>query len=97
MFRRQKFTVVLFLALMVLLSIFKVQAQTVTTGTLIKKMANLKHLIEYPEPSFINMQFSSYDRRSDPGQKGGMPIMMDLVVSLFPIFKRCWRNRGKMG
>lgn len=39
-------------------------AQTITTGTLIREMTDLKALVEYPHPAYRSIQFSSYDRRS---------------------------------
>jgi hypothetical protein len=38
--------------------------QTVTTQTLLQEMVDLGRLAEFPEPSYKNVQFSSYDRRS---------------------------------
>ncbi len=38
--------------------------QTITTQSLLQEMIDLGHLAEFPEPSYKNVQFSSYDRRS---------------------------------
>ncbi len=39
-------------------------SQTITTGTLIREMVDLRSLVEYPDPAYRSVQFSSYDRRS---------------------------------
>ena len=38
--------------------------QSITTGSLIREMVDLRRLAEFPEPSYRTVQFSSYDRRS---------------------------------
>ncbi len=41
---------------------------TITTGTLVREMVDLRRFCEYPQPTFKTVQFSSYDRRSSvPG------------------------------
>jgi hypothetical protein len=43
----------------------------VTTGSLLDEMIDMHRLTRFPEPTFKNIQFSSYDRSSDvPGGKG---------------------------
>lgn len=39
-------------------------SQTITTGTLIREMVDLKSLVEYPDPAYRSIQFSSFDRLS---------------------------------
>lgn len=39
-------------------------SQTITTGSLVREMVDLKSLAEYPDPAYQSIQFSSYDRRS---------------------------------
>jgi len=46
-------------------------SQTITTGTLIREMVDLKSLVEYPDPVYQSFQFSSYDRRSVHPDKPG--------------------------
>lgn len=41
-----------------------VSAQTITFGTLVDEMTDLRALARYPEPGYRTIQFSSYDRRS---------------------------------
>ncbi len=52
---------VLFLSLLTSNLLF---SQTITTGTLIREMIDLRSLVEYPDPAYRSVQFSSYDRRS---------------------------------
>ncbi len=40
-------------------------AETVTTGSLVREMADLARLAEFPEQPYRTIQFSSYDRRSE--------------------------------
>lgn len=43
-------------------------AAPITTGSLVEEMIDMRRLVEYPEPAYKTIQFSSYDRRSDlPG------------------------------
>jgi len=59
--------------LLLLMAVFVTKgiAQTVTTGSLIQEMRNLRHLAEYPDPAYQTFQYSSYDRRSKlPDGKG---------------------------
>lgn len=54
------------------LSIFQVlQGQTVTTGTLIEELTDLRKLAEFPVPEFRSVQYSSYDRSSVSPDKPG--------------------------
>ncbi len=47
------------------------QAQPITTGTLVREMADMERLTRFPEPTYKTVQFSSYDRRSNlPGGPG---------------------------
>ena len=47
------------------------QESPITTGTLLRQMADLERLTRFPEPFYRTVQFSSYDRRSDqPGGPG---------------------------
>ncbi len=39
-------------------------AEPITTGSLIDEMADMNHLIEFPDPMYETVQFSSYDHRS---------------------------------
>lgn len=51
-----------------LLAAQTLQAQPVTTGTLVRDMTDLERLARFPDPAYETIQFSSYDRRSDlPG------------------------------
>ena len=40
------------------------RGQTITTQSLLREMVDLGRLADFPEPSYKNVQFSSYDRRS---------------------------------
>ena len=43
-------------------------AEPVTTASLLRDMADLRHLVEYPDPAYQTVQYSSHDRRSQaPG------------------------------
>ena len=39
-------------------------AEPITTGSLIGEMVEMHHLVEFPDPSYKTVQFSSYDHRS---------------------------------
>jgi len=39
-------------------------SQTITTGSLVKEMIDMKILVEYPNQAYKSIQYSSYDRRS---------------------------------
>jgi len=41
-----------------------VVAEPITTGTLIDEMVDLRGLVEFPEPFYKTVQFSSYDHQS---------------------------------
>jgi len=56
--------VVIFLTVTDLLAAVPDSSAQITTGTLIKEMADLKRLAEYPSPFYNTIQYSSYDRRS---------------------------------
>jgi hypothetical protein len=56
--------VVVFLTLTNLIAVVPGSSAQITTGTLIKEMADLKRLAEYPSPFYNTVQYSSYDRRS---------------------------------
>ena len=48
-----------------------VLAAPVTTGTLINEMIDMRRLVEFPDPVYDTVQFSSYDHRSSlPGGPG---------------------------
>jgi len=46
-------------------------AEPITTGTLVREMVDMHRLVEFPNPAYKTVQFSSYDRRSIlPGGPG---------------------------
>lgn len=49
----------------------EIKNDPITTGSLFEEMIDLKGLLEYPDPSYRTIQFSSYDHRSRlPGGPG---------------------------
>lgn len=42
----------------------RTEKDVITTGSLIKELSDLARLVQFPEPAFRTVQFSSYDRRS---------------------------------
>ena len=60
----KKKTLFLILALILMNLSNLLSAQQITTGSLINEMIDMHRLIEFPDPSYKTIQFSSYDHRS---------------------------------
>ncbi len=61
----------LLMTFILLVSVRGSLAETVTTGSLLEEMTDLARLVEFPQPSYKTVQFSSFDRRSVlPSQPG---------------------------
>jgi hypothetical protein len=46
-------------------------ARVITTGVLLEEMKDLSALARFPKPTYLNLQFSSYDRRSTTPEAPG--------------------------
>lgn len=47
-----------------LVGLVPASGEAITTGSLVEDMIDMQRLVEYPEPAFKTIQFSSYDHRS---------------------------------
>lgn len=73
-------------------------AQPVTTESLIREMTDMRALGEYPDPAFMTVQFSSYDRRSTvPGAPGWFSNADGFGGEPIPAFEEVLREPGEDG
>ncbi|MFB3789367.1 MAG: DUF2961 domain-containing protein [bacterium] len=86
------------LASLVLLAGGMASAESITTGSIIHEMTDLRRLGEFPDPAFKTVQFSSYDRRSHrPGGPGWFANSDGFGGEPIPNFEKVLKEPGGDG
>lgn len=73
-------------------------AESITTGTLVSEMTDLRRLADFPSPAYKTIQFSSYDRTSSvPGGPGWFANSDGFGNEPTPNFEAVLKAPGKDG